>query len=76
MHEDGCIYKWLEAEKVEYLGQRVVPVGVDQGGPQVRIIGAHRGSLRALGSWTARVKNVNIFLIILLSGSSWGQINI
>ena len=55
---------------MEYLGQRVVPVGVDQGGPQVRIIGAHRGSLRALGSWTARVKNVNIFLIILLSGSS------
>ena len=48
MHEDGCIYKWLEAEKVEYLGQRVVPVGIDQGGPQVRIIGVHRGSLTGL----------------------------
>ena len=49
---------------MEYLGQRLVPVGVDQSGPQVKIIGVHRGSLRALGSWTARVKNVNIILII------------
>ena len=55
---------------MDYSGQRVVPVGVDQSGPQVRIIGVYRGSLRALGSWTARVKNLNIILIILLSGSS------
>ena len=75
MHEDGCIYRWLEAEKMEYLGQRLVSVGVDQSGPQVRIIGVHRGSLRTLGSWTARVKNVNIILIIWLSGSSWDQIS-
>ena len=46
-----------------YLGQGVVPVRVDQSGPQVGSLGCSVwGSLRALGSWTAGVEDGKHYL--------------